>query len=101
MKNNSGRSFGFKDVDAAITQNCMKYLEQNGFIENEQYVRACKTTVVNYTSLIANEHSISIARSFTSKTTTIFAAENSIISAMSFMFVVATTQFVLVNEQDH
>jgi len=89
----AGKAYDKSDVKMMIKKIQTKKLEEAGY-KNIIHKIISRTTVRNYSALLADEGNIAISQSYISKSNTRYAAENSIRGSIATLGVIAATHFI-------
>ena len=100
LKEESGITIGENELISIIKDTRSKNIEAAGLVPICATKNPSRTTVNNYKCVLASQASVSITTTAISKTNNRYTAENSLISAMAFLIVVASTHFILANEEN-
>ena len=75
LHNETGRTFGKKDVNKLIMKHCNKKVTKAGHLPLNFDEKLKPSTLRNYTTEIAINHSMSLTQTSVAKTSTLYAAE--------------------------
>ena len=100
LEKESGKTIGENELISIIKDTRSKNIEAAGLVPICATKNPSRTSVNNYKCVLASQASVSITTTAISKTNNRYTAENSLISAMAFLIVVASTHFILANEEN-
>ena len=94
LNDSQGSTLDNDGIRQVLFESLQKRISGKGLVPITGSVEPSKSTIRNYTALLANHPGISIKHSCVSKTQTRFIAENSWMSSVAFTVLVAATHFI-------
>ena len=94
------KRIGNNELLSNIKETQTKNIEAAGLVPICTTKNPSHTSINNYKAVLASQSSLSITTTAISKKNHRYTVENSLISAMVFLVVVASTHFILVNEEN-
>ena len=99
LEEKSGQTIKNDELLSIIKETRSKNIEAVGLVPICATKNPSHTSINNYKAVLASQSSVSINTTAISKTNNRYTAENSLISAMTFLVVIASTHFILANEE--